>query len=156
MACRLYSANMNLIRDMSLRITFMKLLPHFPGAKELRFTWNGSQNCTWFVEWCFFSWKNSLTEQEIFPFNDYISESAWLRLGALSNSSHNRLLGLATMMSWSGNIFPITGPLCGDSPYKASDTKLWCFLWSAPEQTVEQTIEMPVIWDAIVLIMMSL
>ena len=35
----------------------------------------------------------------------------------------------------------------------------WCtalmFLWSAPEQTVEQTIKMPVIWDAIVLIMTS-
>ena len=29
-------------------------------------------------------------------------------------------------------------------------------LWSAPEQTVEETIEMPVIWDAIALIMTSL
>ena len=33
---------------------------------------------------------------------------------------------------------------------KASDTELWCFLWSTPEQTVEQTIEMPAIWDAII------
>ena len=39
---------------------------------------------------------------------------------------------------------------------KASDAELWCFLWSAPEQTVEQTIETPVICDAIVLIMTSL
>ena len=39
---------------------------------------------------------------------------------------------------------------------KASDAALWCFLWSPPEQTVEQTSEMPVIWDAIVLIMKSL
>ena len=39
---------------------------------------------------------------------------------------------------------------------KASDAELWCFLWSAPEQTVELTIEMPVIWDAIVLIITSL
>ena len=36
---------------------------------------------------------------------------------------------------------------------KASDAEVWCFLWSAPEQTVEQTIETPVIWDAIALIM---
>ena len=36
---------------------------------------------------------------------------------------------------------------------KATDAELWCFLWSAPEQTVEQTIETPVIWDAIALIM---
>ena len=39
---------------------------------------------------------------------------------------------------------------------KASDAEFRCFLWSAPEQMIEQTIEMPVIWDAIMLIMMSL
>ena len=33
---------------------------------------------------------------------------------------------------------------------------LSCFLWSAPEQTAEQTIETLVIWDAIVVIMTSL
>ena len=32
--------------------------------------------------------------------------------------------------------------------WEASDAELWCFLWSAPEQTAEQTIETPVIWDA--------
>ena len=30
------------------------------------------------------------------------------------------------------------------------------FLWPAPEQTIEQTIEMLVIWDAIALIMTPL
>ena len=39
---------------------------------------------------------------------------------------------------------------------KASDAELWCFLWSAPEQTAEQTLETLVIWDAIALIMTSL
>ena len=39
---------------------------------------------------------------------------------------------------------------------KTSDAELWCFLWSAPEQTVEETIEPPVIWNANALIMMSL
>ena len=39
---------------------------------------------------------------------------------------------------------------------KASDAELWGFLSSAPEQTVEQTIETPVIWDAIAPIMTSL
>ena len=43
-----------------------------------------------------------------------------------------------------------------DSVYKASDAELWYFLPSAPDQTVEQTIETPVIWDAIALIMTSL
>ena len=39
---------------------------------------------------------------------------------------------------------------------KASDSKLWYFLWSALEQTFEQTIETPVIRAAIGLIMTSL
>ena len=39
---------------------------------------------------------------------------------------------------------------------KASDVELWYFLWSAREQTFEQTIDTPVIWDAIPLIMTSL
>ena len=42
-----------------------------------------------------------------------------------------------------------------DSLHNARDAPLCCFLWAAPEQTVEQTIETPMIWDAIVLIMMS-
>ena len=43
-----------------------------------------------------------------------------------------------------------------DSPHKGQWRGVWCFLWSAPEQTVEQNIETPVIWDAIALIMTSL
>ena len=39
---------------------------------------------------------------------------------------------------------------------KASDAELWCFLWSAPEQTVKQTVAAPVIWDAIAVIMTSM
>ena len=39
---------------------------------------------------------------------------------------------------------------------KVSDAELWCFLWFAPGQTGEQTIETPVICDAIALLMTSL
>ena len=39
---------------------------------------------------------------------------------------------------------------------KVSDAQLWCFLWYAPEQIVEQTIETLLIWDAIAPIMTSL
>ena len=38
----------------------------------------------------------------------------------------------------------------------ASDAELWYFLLFAHEQTVEQTIDMLVIWDAIAVIMASL
>ena len=51
---------------------------------------------------------------------------------------------LINMTSSNGNIFRVTGPLWGESTghrwiplTKADDAQLWCFLWSAPEQTVE-------------------
>ena len=44
------------------------------------------------------------------------------------------------MTSSNGNIFRVTGHLCGEftgprwfPPTKASDAELWCFLWSAAE-----------------------
>ena len=57
----------------------------------------------------------------------------------------------------------VIGPLCGEfTAYrwipitKASDAELWWLLRSPPEQTVEQTMETPVIWDATLLIITSL
>ena len=67
------------------------------------------------------------------------------------------------MTAANGNISHVTGPLCGESTdhrwillTRASEAELQCFNWSAPEQMVEQKIDMQVIWDAIMLIMMSL
>ena len=61
-----------------------------------------------------------------------------------------------------GNIYRLTGPLCGEFTGhrrillpKASDAELWNFLWSALKQSAEQTTETPVIWDASALIMTS-
>ena len=60
---------------------------------------------------------------------------------------------LHMMTSADGNIFRVTGLSCREFtghrwiPHtKASDAELWCFLWSAPEPTVEQTIETPMIY----------
>ena len=39
---------------------------------------------------------------------------------------------------------------------KAADAEPWCFLSSAPEQTVEQTIDARVVWGAIVPFVKSL
>ena len=39
---------------------------------------------------------------------------------------------------------------------KGIDAELWCFVWSTPEQTVEKTIETPVIWYATAVIKTSL
>ena len=70
---------------------------------------------------------------------------------------------ICMMTSSNGNIFCVTGPLWGEFTghrwiplTNASDAKLWCFLWSAPAQTVGRTFETPVIRIAIALIMTSL
>ena len=64
------------------------------------------------------------------------------------------------MTSSNGNIFRVSDLLWGESignrlipPTKVSDAELWCFLWSAPQQAVEQTVG--AIWDATALIMTS-
>ena len=60
------------------------------------------------------------------------------------------LVSVPCFMSWciimtssDGNIFCVTGPFERNPPVltKVSDTELWYFLWSAPEQMVEQPIE---------------
>ena len=67
-------------------------------------------------------------------------------------------LGMKT--SSNGNIFRVTVLLWRKFAghrwiflIKANDVELWCTLWYAPDQTVEQTIEKPVILDAVALIM---
>ena len=67
------------------------------------------------------------------------------------------------MTSSNGNIFRVTGPLCGEFTgdwwiplTKASDAELSCFLWSALEWSIEKTIVRLVISDASALIMTSL
>ena len=67
------------------------------------------------------------------------------------------------MTSLNGNIFRVTGPLWGESSghrcillTKASDAELWCMLWCASGHTVEQTVDLSVIWDATTVIVTSL
>ena len=76
--------------------------------------------------------------QDIEPQNAFVCKHDLISIPKMVTSSN-------------GNIFRVTGPSRGEFT-----VGLWCFLWSAPEQTVEQTIETPVIRDAIVLIMRSL
>ena len=56
------------------------------------------------------------------------------------------LRGYLMMTSSNGNIFSVTGPLCGEFTghrwipcTKASDAELWCFLWSAPKWLNKQS-----------------
>ena len=76
------------------------------------------------------------------------------KLGWYLNQSIWASAKFADMMTSSnGNIYALLDPLWGESTgdrwihlTKASDAELWCFLWFAHEQTVEQAIETPVIW----------
>ena len=78
------------------------------------------------------------------------------------NHSQRDLVYLMTT-PLNGNNFLVTGPLYGGFTghrwiplTKASDAELWCFLWATPEETAKWTIEKPVIWVTIALIMTSL
>ena len=61
------------------------------------------------------------------------------------NAHHRlRLSGFFIMTSSNGNNFRVTGLPCGEYTghrwiprTKASNAELWCFLWSAPEPTLE-------------------
>ena len=64
----------------------------------------------------------------------------------LCNPCYNtwRAMWHVMMTSLNGNLSRVTGPLCGEFTghrwiplTKASDAQLWCFPWSAPEQTVD-------------------
>ena len=91
-------------------------------------------------------------------------DSGWYNIRGRRKATCNRNIKLSAMMtSTNGNIFRFTGILCGEFTghrwiprTKFSDAELWCSSWSAPEPTVEQTMETQVIWDAIAPIMTSL
>ena len=63
----------------------------------------------------------------------------FVRTKSISTSS-----SVVMMTSSNGTIFYVTGLLCGEfighrwiPLTKASDTELWCILWSVPEQAVK-------------------
>ena len=66
---------------------------------------------------------------------------------SIQNAHALLCLDQCKMTSSNGNILRVTGHLCGEFtgprwiPHtKASDAELWCFLWSAPELKVEETV----------------
>ena len=80
-------------------------------------------------------------------------EKLFMRYQIPDPSIQSSLQNAIIMTSSNGNIIRVTGPLWEEfsghrwiSFTKASDAGLWYFLWSVPEQTVEQTIKTPRIW----------
>ena len=85
----------------------------------------------------------------------------WTFINPLFHTGPSTSPDIYMMTSSSGNIL-LTSPLWGESighriPItKASGAELWCFLWSAPQQTVRQTVNTPVINKPSHPLMMSL
>ena len=81
--------------------------------------------------------------------NNYfpITKWHWYCVIQITNAQISVVVQYATLTWWQssdGNIFCVTGPLCGEFTSdwwilltKANDAKLWCFLWSVPELTLE-------------------
>ena len=85
------------------------------------------------------------------PTSTYSANNSWIISSCLLESATCEtvehalylvcLCSLCCMMTSSnGNIFRVTGPLCGEFTgrrwiprIKASDAELWCFHWSTPE-----------------------
>ena len=71
-------------------------------------------------------------------------ESTFDHMDGAAASIYFKIVTKYTMTSSNGNIFCVTGHLCGEFTgprwiprTKASDAGLWCFLWSTPEWTIE-------------------
>ena len=99
-----------------------------------------------------YDWKSQYTFSWLLPH---------LVLNAEYSVTTQSIPWLFMMTSSNGNIFRVTGPLWGESTghrwiplTKASDAEMISCI--SPEQTVMQTIETPVIWNAIALIITSL
>ena len=96
-----------------------------------------------------FRFKNGIMDSKSFRPLDYWFEniSQWTHFNADKGNitvvilrSGEVRMHVSMMTSSSGNIFRVTGHLCGEFtglrwiPHtKASDAELWCFLWSVPE-----------------------
>ena len=85
-------------------------------------------------------------------------DQCWLIVSEASTCGNCRrlLCDGPTWWHYQMETFPILLALCEGHHQSLSDTGLWYFLWSVPEQMVEQTIKMPVVWDTITLIITSL
>ena len=106
---------------MHLKISSAKWRPFWPGRDEL-------------IDW--YQWRHLLGDNNV----DYVVclKAQFMSHTALSNQKWQVLHKYDMMTSSNGNIFRVTGHLCGEFTglrwiprTKASDAELWYFLWCA-------------------------
>ena len=145
------------------RLSYSTLVdPYFNFPPRLLFTWmllfwrtRMHQIFTW--QWKASSSMMISSRKLLLRFNGFMFYNSFITLVPM-NLRYPLTLCMSMMTSSNGNIFRVIGPLCGEfigrrwiPLTKSSDTKLWCFLWSAPEWIVRL-----VIWNAFAPIMISL
>ena len=95
------------------------------------------------MAWCFSTRASAATVLSTHP---CVSSCLWVIVVRLRHLASEILVTIFSVMmtSSNGNIFHVTGPLWGEFTgdrwiplTKVSDAELWCFRWSAPQQTVE-------------------
>ena len=86
-------------------------------------------------DWVSATWSHRLISNRKFKTNS-LPWSRWTFISWEVIRFEDIVLVNNMMTSSNGNIFQVTGPLCGESQWipltKASDAELWCLLWSAP------------------------
>ena len=146
-ACRLY--NTKLLSKPMLPCWLLDLSEYISVKLEAKFEsfhqWNAFENI-------FFEKQSFCLDLNVFapccPWRHmapYFSDNTGPVNQVLCHSSYITSSSLHSMITSSnGSIIRVTGHLCGEftGPWwipstKASDAELWCFLWSAPEYTVE-------------------
>ena len=104
-----------------------------------------TQHVTRLIFWHNRRWRSWTDELEVQPWNPFsIFRTKWLSGSETWMAPHFHCAKIVMMTSSNGNIFRVTGPLCGEFTglrwiplTKASDAELWCFRWSVPELTVK-------------------
>ena len=90
--------------------------------------------------------NNKLEEKCIigWPYMHFVAPLPYFPKASSQKNEFENVEPLHMMTSSKGNIFRVTGLLRGEFTgdrwiprTKTSDAELWCFLWSAPERTIE-------------------
>ena len=146
MACRLFGTKplpepvlfyCQLESWQQVSVKFESKFYHFHSRKCIwKFQWNLNQHSIIFI-------PENAFENVVCQMVAILSKGRWVECSwrEIACTARERfMLILAMMTSLNGNIFRVTGPLCGEFTgprwiprTKASDAELWCFLWSTPE-----------------------
>ena len=121
---------------------FVRGIHRWPVNSLHKGQWRGalmfSLICAWTNGWV--NNRNSDDLRHHHAHYDVTVMESWISLDMVNIIFVSTPLQMSMMTSSNGNIFRVTGPLCGEFighrwiPHtKASDAELWYFLWSVPE-----------------------